>query len=201
MDLNEKLIALRKEKGWTQEQLAEALYVSRTAVSKWESGRGFPGIASLKAISELFSVPVDELLSNKELIKVAETDVKERTDKTSSIILGLVDCMLGLLMFLPFFKQATEQGFLSVPLIELTEISPYIKALYFVLILTASILGILNLAFQNFQNAFWQKFIRYFSVILSVATLFIFILSSQPYAASFLLFILITKGYLVLKSR
>jgi len=40
---NEKLQQLRKEKGLTQEQLAEELFVSRTAISKWESGRGYPG--------------------------------------------------------------------------------------------------------------------------------------------------------------
>ena len=51
MEFNEKLQQLRKQKGLTQEQLAEALFVSRTAVSKWESGRGYPNIESLKAIA------------------------------------------------------------------------------------------------------------------------------------------------------
>ena len=52
MELSEKLQELRKEKGLTQEELAEALFVSRTAISKWESGRGVPNIESLKAISK-----------------------------------------------------------------------------------------------------------------------------------------------------
>lgn len=43
------------------------LYVSRAAVSKWESGRGYPNLESLKAIAKLFSVTVDELLSSDEL--------------------------------------------------------------------------------------------------------------------------------------
>ena len=42
MDFNEKLQQLRRSRGITQEELAEALYVSRTAISKWESGRGYP---------------------------------------------------------------------------------------------------------------------------------------------------------------
>ena len=54
MELSEKLQALRRQKGLTQEELAQALYVSRTAVSKWESGRGYPSIDSLKAISRFF---------------------------------------------------------------------------------------------------------------------------------------------------
>lgn len=54
MEFNEKLQELRKQKGLTQEQLAEVLYVSRTAISKWESGRGYPSIDSLKEISKEF---------------------------------------------------------------------------------------------------------------------------------------------------
>ena len=50
MEFNEKLQELRKSRSLTQEELAEALYVSRTAVSKWESGRGYPGIDSLKVV-------------------------------------------------------------------------------------------------------------------------------------------------------
>ena len=51
MEFNEKLQELRKGKGLTQEELAERLFVSRTAVSKWESGRGYPSIDSLRELS------------------------------------------------------------------------------------------------------------------------------------------------------
>ncbi len=56
MEFNEKLQELRKQKGLTQEELAKVLYVSRTAISKWESGRGYPNIDSLKAISKKKSI-------------------------------------------------------------------------------------------------------------------------------------------------
>lgn len=58
MEFSEKLQELRKSRGLTQEELAEALYVSRTAVSKWESGRGYPSIDSLKVISNYFTVTI-----------------------------------------------------------------------------------------------------------------------------------------------
>ena len=68
MEFHEKLQELRKQKNLTQEELSEILFVSRTAISKWESGRGYPSIDSLKAIAEFFGVTIDELLSNRELI-------------------------------------------------------------------------------------------------------------------------------------
>ncbi len=52
MEFHEKLQELKKQKGLAQEELAEKLYVSRTAISKWESGRGYPNIDSLKEISK-----------------------------------------------------------------------------------------------------------------------------------------------------
>ena len=76
MEFNEKLQELRKSKGLTQEELAEKLYVSRTAVSKWESGRGYPNIESLKEISLFFSVSIDELLSTEKLLFIAEKENK-----------------------------------------------------------------------------------------------------------------------------
>ncbi|MBQ2487986.1 MAG: helix-turn-helix transcriptional regulator, partial [Ruminococcus sp.] len=68
MEFNEKLQELRKSKGLTQEELAKELYVSRTAISKWESGRGYPNIDSLKEISRYFSVSIDELICPDEII-------------------------------------------------------------------------------------------------------------------------------------
>lgn len=74
MEFNEKLQYLRKQHNLTQEQLAEKLYVSRAAVSKWESGKGYPNIESLKCISKVFSVSIDELLSSNELLEIAEIE-------------------------------------------------------------------------------------------------------------------------------
>lgn len=61
-EFNEKLQELRRQKGLTQEELANQLFVTRAAVPKWESGRGYPSIDSLKAISKFFSISQDDLL-------------------------------------------------------------------------------------------------------------------------------------------
>ena len=78
MEFNEKLQELRKQRGLTQEELAQSLYVSRTAISKWESGRGYPNIDSLKAIAKFFAVTIDELLSGDELLTIAEEDNRQK---------------------------------------------------------------------------------------------------------------------------
>ena len=62
MNLAEKIITLRKQKGWSQEELADHLDVSRQSVSKWESGQSVPDISKIIAMSNLFSVTTDYLL-------------------------------------------------------------------------------------------------------------------------------------------
>lgn len=81
MESLEKLRRLHKQRGLTQEQLAQQLYVSRTAISKRESGKGYPNIESLKAISALFAVSIDDLLSGEEQLSLAqgENDVHMHT--------------------------------------------------------------------------------------------------------------------------
>ena len=65
MTLAEKLKFLRKQAGLSQEQLAEKLGVSRQAVTKWETDAGIPDIENVIAISALFDISIDELLSNE----------------------------------------------------------------------------------------------------------------------------------------
>lgn len=89
MEFHEKLQNLRKQKGLTQEELAEALYVSRTAISKRESGRGYPSIDSLKEIVKYFSVTIDELLSSNEVLSIAEEDNKQKEKHSRSLLLLL----------------------------------------------------------------------------------------------------------------
>ena len=62
MILADKIIDLRKKNGWSQEELAEQLGVSRQSVSKWESGMSVPDLNKIIAMSELFGVSTDYLL-------------------------------------------------------------------------------------------------------------------------------------------
>lgn len=64
MELKEKLVALRKEKGLTQSAVTEKLDVSRQAISRWESGIALPSTDNLKSLSALYGVPIDYLLNS-----------------------------------------------------------------------------------------------------------------------------------------
>lgn len=65
MTFSDKLIALRKKAGWSQEELAERLNVSRQSVSKWESAQSMPDIDKILQLSSLFSVTTDCLLKTR----------------------------------------------------------------------------------------------------------------------------------------
>ena len=152
VEFNEKLQELRKQKGLTQEELAEALYVSRTAVSKWESGRGYPGIDSLKAIAAFFRVTVDELLSGGEILTVAEQETKEKEKRFRDMVFGLLDCCACLFFFLPLFGQNVDGNIRAVSLLYVSQIAPYLKAVYVICVSLMAVFGVLTLALQNVEN-------------------------------------------------
>ena len=62
MKLEDKLLSLRKQQGLTQLELAQALRVSRQAISKWETGEATPSLENLKSLCQLYQIPLDELL-------------------------------------------------------------------------------------------------------------------------------------------
>ncbi|QBP41967.1 helix-turn-helix domain-containing protein [Paenisporosarcina antarctica] len=69
MIFGEKLKSERKNKGWSQEDLAEKLFVSRQSVSKWETSQNYPSIEVVIKVSDLFGVTIDELLRSDEELK------------------------------------------------------------------------------------------------------------------------------------
>lgn len=62
MKLEDKLLSLRKQQGLTQLELAEALHISRQAISKWETGEAEPSLENLKSLSQIYHISLDELL-------------------------------------------------------------------------------------------------------------------------------------------
>lgn len=199
MEFHEKLQELRKRKGLTQEELAEVLFVSRTAVSKWESGRGMPSIESLKAISKFFAVTLDDLLSSEELLVIAEDDHKQKEMHIRDLIYGLLDCSMALLFLLPFFGQKANGAIQEVSLLALTEIQLYLRILYLVIVIGMTALGVLTLALRNSNCAFWIQNKSKVSLLTNAIGVFLFIISQQPYAAVFVFAFLIIKALMLIK--
>ena len=199
MEFNEKLQELRKQKGLTQEELSEKLYVSRTAVSKWESGRGYPNIESLKAIAKFFSVTVDELLSTDEVLTIAAEDSKRKEKHFRDLTYGLLDICIAMLLFLPFFAKDADGIIQSVSLISLGGVQPYLKIAYFAIVILMIVMGVLTLALQSCQWAAWIKSKTTVSLTLGAMAVLVFVISSQPYAAVFAFALLVIKALMLIK--
>lgn len=199
MEFNEKLLELRKQKGLTQEELAEVLFVSRAAVSKWESGRGYPNIDSLKAIAKFFKITIDELLSGDELLTIAEEDARQAEKHFRDLVFGLLDCSIAMFFFLPFFGQ-TENGIIQeVSLLSLYTISSYLRSAYVVVVIGIIVSGILTLALQNCREVFWTNNKSKISLAATALGVLLFIISSQPYAATLLFIFLAIKVLMLVK--
>ena len=201
MEFHEKLQELRKQRGLTQEELAQALYVTRTAVSKWESGRGFPNIDSLKQISAYFAVSVDVLLSGDQLLTIATEDTRQKTARVRTWVFGLLDVSVLMYLYLPWFGQTVDGVLQEVSLLSLTAVAPYMRVAYLIGVLTLALMGGLTLLLQHTHFRFWEKLQAPLSVVLGGAGALLFVFGSQPYAAAFLLISLLIKVLLLLKCR
>lgn len=192
MEFNEKLQQLRKNRGLTQEELAEAIYVSRTAISKWESGRGYPNIESLKALSKFFAVSIDELLTGEKILDIAEEENKFRISRIKNLVFAILDIAVLLFLFLPLFGEKSYNGFAAVSLLNAASIEPYLLIIYISLVALSALCGLICLLIK--------KDISFISLILSAMLLFVFIVSSQPYAGA-LMYIFITIKVLMLTRK
>lgn len=201
MEFNEKLQELRKQKGLTQEELAESLYVSRAAVSKWESGRGYPNIDSLKEISRFFSVTIDDLLSGSEILTIAEEDQKQKNSLLLDLVFGLLDLSVSMFLFLPLFGQREHDTVYEVSLLALSNIAPYLMGAYITIIAGMILWGILTLALQNCNGKFWVNYKRRISFLLGGSGTLLFIVSMQPYAAALLFIFLSIKILIFVKKQ
>ena len=198
MEFHEKLQELRKRKGLTQEELAEQLFVSRTAVSKWESGRGYPSIDSLKAISRVLGVSLDDLLSGDTLLTIAEEENKQHKAHTLDLLFGLLDCSAAAFFFLPLFAQRGQDLIREVSLVFLTG---WVKIPFLILIILITVWGIGLLSLQNTAASFWIRFRLRFSLALSITTVLLFTLCQQPYAAVFAFILLAVKTGMLFKMK
>ena len=192
MELSTKLQALRKQKNITQQELADSLHVSRTAVSKWESGRGYPNIDSLKDIAVYFSVTIDDLLASNEVLRIAENEQDEKRERFQDVIFGWVDLGMVLLFFLPFFAERMDSVTRAVPLITLMQAFRGLDVFYLLAVCGMVISGALTLLLQKVQQKWWLFIKKKVSILASICAIGIFIVGLQPYPAVF-----VFSGFLI----
>ena len=200
MEFHEKLQELRKSRSLTQEELAEALFVSRTAVSKWESGRGYPGIDSLKEIARFFSVTVDELICPEEIISAAENEKKDFISRYLTLICGVLDILPAILLFIPAFGNGAGSRE-TVALSGLDGISSWIRILFIIVISLTVLNGICAAVISNFDKPVWNRHRLVTGVGLTILGCALFLITRQPYAGLIFFAVLVIKGFLILKVR
>lgn len=113
MKFSEKLKELRLKKGLTQQQLAEKLYVSRSAVAKWEQGRGYPSLELLERLAEIFDFSIDNLLSEKEYhsMTIKSNQMAENQTKYNKIIAVICCVVIAIIGILVGLYLALKKDF------------------------------------------------------------------------------------------
>lgn len=199
MEFSEKLQELRKSKGLTQEELAEALYVSRTAISKWESGRGYPSIDSLKEISRYFSVSIDDLLSGDKLVSIAEKENKSNIRYICDLLFGIVDFMSVTLVILPLYPNLVDGYIYSVNLLSYTRTTSFNRLIYWIMFVTLIVLGGVKVLLNQMKIEKGQRIITNISIVVSIITVLFLAMTREAYAITMAFLLLLIKGILVLK--
>ena len=200
MEFNEKLQELRKSKGLTQEELAEKLFVSRAAISKWESGRGYPSIDSLKEISRYFSVTIDELIGPEEIISVAEEEKQAFAGRTIAYVSNTLDLLTALLLFLPVFGNG-EASPAAASLFGLTGVNSWVRTVFLAVIGLSALNGLCGLLLIRFDRPVWNKHRLATGMALSVSAVAVFIAARQPYAGIICFALLVMKTLGIMKLR
>ena len=199
MELAEKIQKLRKEQGLTQEQFAERLFVSRTAVSKWETGRGTPSIESLQMIAKLGGTTLDALLRVEDVLTVAENENKERIGRFASVLDGILNvaAMMGLL--LPLYKAESNGLFYAVPLYQF---QGRFAVFYWILPLAMAVCGVIQFAIRKREGETQKNHLTVAGAVVNICAVLLLILNGQPYPAVLFFGLLLLKmAVMLMKQR
>lgn len=179
--------------------MAEKLYVSRTAVSKWESGKGYPNIDSLKDIARLFNITVDDLLSSEEILDIAQKENTFNIKRVKNLMYGLLDIISVLFIFLPLYAYRTENFVYSVSLFQANDINGFTKAIIIVILSVLSLIGVAELVLHFVENQKVRRILNASALIVGILSILFFILSRQTYLTLIIFILWIVKVFIGLK--
>ena len=150
-------------------------------------------------MAKFFGITIDELLSGDELLTIAEEDTRQKEKQIRDLVFGLLDCSIAMFFFLPFFGQEAAGVLQEVSLLSLKEIAPYLHRTYIAVVIGMIAWGILTLTLQNCRQAVWERNKSKVSLAINAMGVLLFIIGSQPYAATFLFLFLAIKALMLVK--
>lgn len=195
MEFHEKLQELRKNRKLTQEELAEILYVSRTAISKWESGRGYPSIDSFKQIALFFNVTIDDLLSSEKLLTIAKQENDSNIQKVCEFMFGIVDICSIFMILLPLYPYEINDYIYSINLFDYHSINSIFYWLFYILLVLFGTIKI----YSVYKNKATK--ITNLSIVVSIVLILLLALTRQTYATCFAFLLFIIKLMLFFKQK
>ena len=198
MTFNENLKKLRKNKNITQEELAQKIFVTRTAVSKWESGRGYPSLDTLKILAEFYEISIDDLISNEEIIDISKKSIEKNKKQTINLWFSLLDIVTLVLFFLPVFGLNIDGNIVSVGLFKAN--CSIAEIIMYIMILSLSVVyGLISLILIIADRTFNIKYSIPISLVLNGLLVFSFLITRETYAAVVALGLFALKIAFVLK--
>ena len=201
METKNIILKLRTEKGMSQDELADKIMVTRQAVSRWENGRGYPSIDSLKEISSFFSVTIDELLSGEKLLSIAEKENKTNMQNLCNILMGAIDLFHFLLIVLPLYPKSMKEYIASVNLFGYTETSAFNRIVYWVLFFLLMLIGTAEIIVTQLKIEKVYKMVIVFSMLLGIAAVLFLALTGETYTTALAFLLLVLKAGLYMKGR
>ena len=190
MELSKKIKQIRNDNKLTQEQFAEKMLVSRTAVSKWEHGTCYPSIDSLKYMSQIFNISLDKLLSSEEILEIAKTENQSNISKYNSLLFCLLDIVRIIFIFLPLYSYKTNDFIYSVSLFNSNDLGITLKIIFMLIFIIFLVLGIVELIF-NFKGN--NRLMNKMSMFLDIISIFVLLFTKQPYVIALMFIIFVMK--------
>ena len=190
LELSKKIKQIRNDNKLTQEQFAEKMLVSRTAVSKWENGTCYPSIDSLKYMSQIFNISLDKLLSSEEILEIAKTENQSNISEYNSLLFCLLDIVRIIFIFLPLYSYKTNDFIYSVSLLNSNDLGSKLKIIFVLIFITFLILGIIELILNYKGN---NGLINKISIFLDMISIFVLLFTKQPYVIALMFVIFIIK--------
>ncbi len=150
-------------------------------------------LKSLKCISTLFSVSIDELLSSDELITLAECENRSNIKRIYDLIIGIIDVMAIAFIFLPLYGQSNGEYIYFVNLLQYTDLSKTNLIIYWAIFISTIGLGIARLILSYTNKESWGSTTAKCSIALGAVAICLFAAAREPYVTILLFLFFIMK--------